>query len=185
MSAWGLWAILFDGITVHVFGRYFPWFWVCWTSINGSDCAGWLLTSCIRQRWYLQINQIRRKKTNRKVYYRLHIVLIFQCFALSYFIIPHQKEKQNKNKTQIKQTKNNKNKQKIIKTKQNRIKKQKQAEQKKNSLKLLKSNLQNINNIISFWIYSMYMATHYTRTINICVVGVIHFKFKVIIMTMQ
>lgn len=51
----------------------------------------------------------KKKKTNRKVFYRLHIVLIFQGFALSYFIIPTQ----NKNKTRT-------HTQKTTKTKQNR-----------------------------------------------------------------
>lgn len=71
----------------------------------------------------------KKKKTNRKVFYRLHIVLIFQGFALSYFIIPTQ----NKNKTHTHTHKNNENK-----TKQNH------PPQKT----LLKSNIQNMNNII-------------------------------------
>lgn len=60
MSVRGLRAILFNCITVHVFGRHFPWFWVCWTAINGSHCTGWLLAWW--QRWYLQIFKSDEKK---------------------------------------------------------------------------------------------------------------------------
>lgn len=42
-------AILVYGFAVHVFGRYFPWFFVCWTLINVSRCRSWFLT---KSKWW-------------------------------------------------------------------------------------------------------------------------------------
>lgn len=79
----GLWAILFNGITVHVFGRHFPWFWVCWTSLNDSHCIDWLLA--IWQRWYLQINnKSDEEKIRRLLYITGTLICIFTMVVCNY-----------------------------------------------------------------------------------------------------
>lgn len=44
----GLWAILFNWFTIHLFGSDLQGCGICWTFLNVSYCQNWLFTKCER-----------------------------------------------------------------------------------------------------------------------------------------